>query len=115
MLHIVRPSPIQPLKELMHNPNQELSTCAALVLSNIACEGEQAIEALKAVGLFEAMVSLLLNPNTSTELKTEVGDNRHAAWFVINVCGSGARRHLEEIVELGAVHGLSRWVVKQQK
>jgi len=104
-----RPSPIQPLKELMHNPNQELSTCAALVLSNIACEGEQAIEALKAVGLFEAMVSLLLNPNTSTELKTE------AAWFVINVCGSGARRHLEEIVELGAVHGLSRWVVKQQK
>eukprot|EP00467_Chlorarachnion_reptans_P021578 CAMPEP_0114499760 /NCGR_PEP_ID=MMETSP0109-20121206/7595_1 /TAXON_ID=29199 /ORGANISM="Chlorarachnion reptans, Strain CCCM449" /LENGTH=1303 /DNA_ID=CAMNT_0001677361 /DNA_START=136 /DNA_END=4047 /DNA_ORIENTATION=+ len=104
-----RPSPIQPLKELMHNPNQELSTCAALVLSNIACEGEQAIEALKAVGLFEAMVSLLLNPNTSTELKTE------AAWFVINVCGSGARRHLEEIVELGAVHGLSRWVLKQQK
>uniref|UniRef100_A0A7S3ZB30 MATH domain-containing protein n=1 Tax=Lotharella globosa TaxID=91324 RepID=A0A7S3ZB30_9EUKA len=104
-----RPSPIQPLKELMHNPNQELSTCAALVLSNIACEGEQAIEALKAVGLFEAMVSLLLNPNTSQELKTE------AAWFVINVCGSGARRHLEEIVELGAVHGLSRWVLKQQK
>jgi len=104
-----RPSPIQPLKELMHNQNQELSTCAALVLSNIACEGEQAIEALKAVGLFESMVSLLLNPHTSTELKTE------AAWFVINVCGSGARRHLEEIVELGAVHGLSRWVLKQQK
>ncbi len=104
-----RPSPIPPLKQLMQSTNPDLSTCAALVLSNIACEGEEAIEALKSVGLFESMVSLLLNPNTTTELKTE------AAWFVINVCGSGARRHLEEIVELGAVHGLSRWVLKTQK